>query len=277
MFFKSVGVVGWAYRSALVLTFRFKLWLPFLFIALAQGVILIALVYFHRPGISPFMFPVVRTVGGETATHYPAFFFYLPLLVSRVSLLFAVLGTSIAVAAATLLFADAFGHRSEKKPWGYSARRYPTLFVVAAILAAGIFGISQLSTLVPHNLFQGSRLVRWGTRAGLLFLFVVVQSFLVYATAWIVLRGHKVLPAMRDSIRVTARTFVPTFLIVAIPVLILFPLDYLAGRTDLYATKLNPEMTAGILGLRIVIQTLFSFLLVGAVTRLFLWRMESAR
>jgi hypothetical protein len=111
----------------------------------------------------------------------------------------------------------------------------------------------------------------------LLFLFVVVQSFLVYATAWIVLRGHKVLPAMRDSIRVTARTFVPTFLIVAIPVLILFPLDYLAGRTDLYATKLNPEMTAGILGLRIVIQTLFSFLLVGAVTRLFLWRMESAR
>jgi hypothetical protein len=227
--------------------------------------------------MSAFMVPVVQAVGGEASTHYPTFFFYLPLIVSRVSLVFAVFVTSIAVAAATLLFADAFGHRSGRKPWGYSARRYPTLLVVAAILAATVFGVSQLSTLVPHDLFQGNRYIRWGTRGGLLFLFIVVQSFLVYTTAWIVLRGHKGVPAIRDSIRVTSRTLVPTFIIVAIPVIFLFPLDYLAGRADLFATKLNPEMTAGIIGLRIVVQMFFSFLLVGAITRLFLWRMESAR
>jgi hypothetical protein len=277
LFFRSVGVVGWAYRSAFALFFRHRIWLPFLAIALCQGVILFFLVSFYRPGLIPVMLPAVRALGGEPATHYPFFFFYLPMIFSKLMLLFTAVGASLALGAATLLFAGEFGYRSGKSAWGHAARRYPTLFVVTACFAAAVYGVSQLSLLVPRDLIQESRIARWATRGALVFLLIVVQALVAYTTAWIVLRGHRVLTALRDSIRVTVRTLVPTLLIVAVPIVFLFPLDYVLDRPDLFATKLNPETTVGILGVRIVADMILSFLLVGAVTRLFMWRVETVQ
>ncbi len=122
-----------------------------------------------------------------------------------------------------------------------------------------------------------SRAARWGIRGGTIIFFVLVQSFMAYSTAWIVLMGHKIWPAIRDSLRVTMRTFLPTLIAVGIPAILLFPFSYVLGRVDLIVTRLRPEVLAGIIGAQIFVELIISFFLVGAITRLFLWRMEAAR
>jgi hypothetical protein len=108
-------------------------------------------------------------------------------------------------------------------------------------------------------------------------LLIFVQSLFAYATAWIVLMGHRLWPAIRDSVRVAIQTFVPTLVVVGVPVLLVFPFSYATTRVDLIMGKFRPEIAAGLVCMQLVCQVIATFLLVGAVTRLFMWRVEAAR
>ena len=61
------------------------------------------------------------------------------------------------------------------------------------------------------------------------------------------------------------------------PFLFLYPLAYAAERVDIFVTRLQPETVAVLLAARIVGELVLGFLLVAAVTRLFLWRLEAAQ
>ena len=262
--------MGRAFRSAVPLIVRPRILLPFLVMAAAQFGALGLLVWFHEQAILPVALPLVRLLGGETATHYPVFFFALPTMFSRVGLVLAVFLFSVAAGAATLLFARAFGFKSDGNAWKRALRVAPVLIILTALEGLLLFGLSLLAEPVP----QDSQWLRWGTRGGLLLGFIVIEAFLVYSTAWVMLAGHNIVQAIRDSIRVTTRTLLPTLLIVGIPAIALYPFSYLSGRVDLIATKLRPEMVTALLTTRIVLETLLTFLLIGAITRLFLWRLE---
>lgn len=273
--FRSLGVVGWAWRSCFPFLLRPAVWLPFLLIAGAQAVALIFLLSFYKPGILPFALPLVRLVGGDPATHYPTFYFVLPTVFYRVDMAIAVFVSSLAAGAATMLFAKGFG-TGEGPTWSVAVRRYPALLLLSAIVTAVLFGLSQVAALVPHDLILANGSVRWGLRLGVLLMLVIAQSLVVYATAWIVLKGHRLLPAIRDSIRVSLRTFLPTALVVGAPLLLLFPLGYLSGRADLFINKFQPDMVGALLVVRILVEIVLGFFLIGGVTRLFLWRLAGA-
>jgi len=195
----------------------------------------------------------------------------------RANLVIGTLITSLAGGAGTLLFARHFGLKDPKEAWRQTVRSAPTLIGVTLALMLIIYAISRLATLIPLELALGSPGVRWGTRAAMMGLFILIQSLFAYSTAWIVLMGSKAWPAIRDSVRVTARTFLPTLLVVGVPAILLFPFSYAAGRVDFIGAKLRPELIGGLLSLQVIAHILFTFLLVGAVTRLFLWRMEATR
>ena len=274
---RSVGVASRAYGSVLPLVLRPAIWLPFLLIAAVQFGLLGLLVGFHRPGISALGAPLVRLLGGERATHYPLLFIFLPSMLSKATFFIAVLVASVLIGVATLYFARALGMTLEGGAWRSALRRWPTLLLAALVPALIIYGLGKLSALVPYELYMGSGKVRWGVRAGMLGSIILLESLMAYAAAWIVLEGHKFLPALRDSIRVAARTFLPTLIVVAIPMVLLYPLSFVSQRSDLFLSKLRPEMVFAILSARIVGELVLGFLLAGAVTRLFLWRMEARR
>ena len=231
------------------------------------------LVSFHRDAFLPVALPLVRLLGSDSATHYPTFFFALPTMFARISLALSVFVSSVIGGAATLLFAQAFGFGREGNAWGRALRAAPVLILLTAFAALLLLGLTWLVGPVPVD----NRLARWGMRAGLLLGYVLIEAFLIYSTAWVMLAGHNVLAAVRDSIRVTARTFLPTVLVVGIPAVLLYPFSYLSGRVDLIANKLRPETVTALLTTRVVFEVLLTFLLVGAITRLFLWRMEGQR
>lgn len=276
-FLQSLGVAAWAFRAVIGAFTRGRIWLPFLLVAAVQGGVLLLLVHFHRPLLLPMGAPLVRLLGGEGALHYPSFYFALPAMFFRANLVISALIASLAGGVATLLFAHAFGLDREKSAYRSVLRRAPALILITLIMGAIIFGIAGLATLVPSQLALKNSVVRWGTRAVMMFLFILVQSLFAYTTAWIVLMRHRFWPAMRDSFRVTRATLLPTFTVVALPTLLLFPFAYASGRVDYIASHLRPETIGGLVGLQVIGQILLTFLLVGAITRLFLWRMEASR
>jgi hypothetical protein len=267
-------MVAWAWRSVLPCATRFSIWLPFLFLAGVQAAALTVLVSFHRDAFLSIGVPLVRWVAGDAGTHYPVFYLALPTLFARVTLILSVLFASLAVGAATLLFARVFGERRQEGAWLVAARRYPALLVITAVLAVFLFAIGEGMGAIPREAMVGNRLVRWGSRAGVVFLYVLVQTLFAYGSAWILLRGRGPFRALRDSVSLAGRNFVATFLLVLAPALVLFPFSYLAGRGDWFTTKFRPETITGLLVGQIALELILGFLLVGAVTRVFLYRAE---
>jgi len=231
---------------------------------------------FHRPGIAAAALPLVTSVGGTEATHYPFFFAVLPTLFSRFNLVLGVVLGSLVTGAATLLFARAYG-RDVGAAWSGAARRYLPLVLVAVVAAivslAGFF----VGKLVPTELFLTHQIARWSIRFGMLALFVVLQGLFVYATAWVVLGGRGFLPALGGSVKMMGSMVIATLCVMAVPVLAIYPLEYLTERADLFLFKFRPELLSVVLLARIVAEIFLSFVLVGAVTRLFVWRREEVR
>jgi hypothetical protein len=275
--FRAAGMVVWAVRSAAACALRVRIWVPFLVIAGIQVLALVIMMNFHRGLLTPLVVPLIKALsGGPGVTHYPNFYLLLPVVFSRLSLLLSVLVTCIMVGAAIVLFAQAFGRAEHLKAWKTARKHYLALFIATAILAAGLFAVPYLGRLVPqHTLLQNS-MVRWGVRGVLLLLSILVQSLLVYAAAWILLRREHALRAVADSMKLTRSTFVPTFVLVALPAVLLYPLGFLTSQTDLFVSKFRPEALAGIILVQIVLELLLGFLLVGAITRIFIYQTEEA-
>lgn len=274
---QSIKVAGWAWRGAFSMMLRPVTWVPFLVVTAVQFAALAILVFFDRPLILPMGLPIVQRLGGEAATHYPVFYYALPTLFSRANLVIGTLVASIAGGTATLLFARLWGLGNSDRAWRRAFRAAPTLIPLTLLLIGILYGIGVLVRLVPRGPMLGNSAVRWGTRGGMLAVLIVVQSLLGYTTAWVVLMGHRFFPALRDSIKVTRITLLPTLLVVALPTALLFPISYATSRIDLIAAKLRPETTLALVSVQIVTELFCTFILAGALTRLFVWRMEAGR
>lgn len=266
-------VVSWAWRGAAACSLRPRIWAPLLIAFGIQTALLLTLILFFHPVLLPLALPLVRALGGPEATHYPALYYSLPAMVTRMNVVVDTAITSILVGIATLLFARAFGSDTPENTVRRAIRRAPALIVTSAVTLGVLVLGDRLTALVPMDLVNRSFFLRWGMRGFSMFLFIIVQSLMAYTAAWIVLAGHGIWPAIRDSVRVTARTFIPTFLVVGIPVVIMFPISYMTRG----AARLKPEMVANLLGLGLVVQLILTFFLVGAITRLFVWRLEATR
>jgi hypothetical protein len=276
-FWPSIGLAAWALRASVRGARRPQIWLPFLLLTLIQLGVLVLLLNFYRPPFLAAMLPIVRVLGGEDATHYPHFYLTLPILSTRIAVVLTVVVASVVAGIGTLLFAREFGVEIPGSATKRVLRIAPRLMVLNLVAMAVLFGVLQLSRLIPAELVVANRGLRWLVRGGVLLVAIGVQSLFAYSIPWAVLQGHRVLAALRDSVRVTSSTLFPTLWLMAIPTLAVFPLDYLARRSDWFAAKLVPETVTGLILARIGLELLFMVFIGGAVTRLFVWRMEPAR
>ena len=274
--FRAAGMVVWSARSAFACSLRGRIWLPFLAIAALQLLTLGGLLNFHHAALAPLFMPIITGLAGSPATHYPNFYLALPLIFSRVTMALSVVLVCVMVGAAILLFAQAFGRAGHLPAWKTAWKRYPSLLLATLLLSACLFGIPYLSRLVPSDLLLGNGMVRWTVRGGLLFLSVLVQTLLIYAAAWILLRNQRLVPAISKSMGLARSTFLTTFVVVAVPALILFPTGFLTSRSDLFLNKFSPETMVAIVMLQIALEILLGFLLVGATTRIFIYQTEEA-
>ncbi len=275
--FQSLAISWWAWRGIFASISRPRVWVPFLIITALQAIILILVINFHQRPVLPVALPLVRLLAGDEVVHYPVFYYVMPTLFFRINMVINIFIASITGAVATTYFARAYGYGDDSGAWGRAFRAAPSLIGISIVTVTLLFGVAWLAAQVPNTAATQGVIGRWGLRLVSMLLFILVQSFLAYSTAWVALIGHKFWPAIRDSVRITSQTLLPTLIAVGVPALLLYPFTYAAGRVDIVINNLNPEVMVVILILQIICQIFVTVLLVGAVTRLFLWRVEAAQ
>jgi len=273
--FQSLSLASWAWKHTLKQTLRGSLWLPFLVLGVIQAAVLVFLLSFHYSWAQPLAVPLLRSVGGEAAIHYPYSLQVLPVAMARAGLVLSIVLASLMGGVATVSFARVFGTHRDVAPWRGAVRRYPALLGYTLIVAVVVVAAAALiPRLVPPEVMLENRTVRWGTRLGLLGLTVVLETLFAYGTAWIVLRGKGPIAAVTAAVRTAGRLFLPSAIVIALPAFVLFPLSYLESQADVIVGKFRPELVITVLVTGIVARILLGFLLAGSVTRLFLWREE---
>jgi hypothetical protein len=146
---------------------------------------------------------------------------------------------------------------------------------LGAVVAALAYAVIALQGLLPRSFVEG-RMGRVGAEVGSLAAIILLQSLLAYSSAWILLEGRRFLSALRDSARLALSAFLPTILLVGLPLALVFPLNLLAQRPDWVVTKFRPELLATALAAQSIIEAGLAFVATGAVTRVFLWRLGEA-
>lgn len=270
---QSLGVAWWACKGSLRLVRAPSTWTPLTVLTVVRSSALLVLMLFHRPEIVAAGRPLVVALGGPEATHYPAHLLALPAMFARLDLLIVVAAGAVAGTLTVRAFASHYGGRQVHGP----AR--PVMMhalVVLGLLLALQFGIDRLFLLLPEGLQErGGKLglVLLGARLGVMTL---VGTFLIYALAEAAL-GASAWRAIRSSYRIASDDPIGSFVLAALWAAVSLPFAALVGPVGDDRVASQPEAFALIVFLRLLAELFALHLLLGATTRVVLWKRAEAR
>ncbi|MDP3024820.1 MAG: hypothetical protein Q8O10_04730 [candidate division Zixibacteria bacterium] len=250
------------------------LWLPFLFYALIQFLLLLALVYFYSPLLSTVFIPLVKGFVGDFALHYPGYFLFLPKIFSRGNLLLGGILGIIFIGWATHLFFSYFlPDRKAKLGEGLKVTfsKYFLLLGVWLIETLVLLGWFYLIPRIGKGLLTGGFKRELAFEILSLGLGIVFYCFFAYAFAAIVISGKNILSGLGSSVSIYRRNFFSTYFFVLIPNLLTFPFTLLNHRAALLISKFNPEVIFLILILEIGVSMIANYILISTLTRFYLY------
>jgi hypothetical protein len=262
--YQTIGFVAQAWLAAARASLRAEVWTPLLVLTGVQSAVLLGLIYFYVPGLSPIAEPLVRGLGGEIATHYPDHYWALPAMFRNTNVFVTVLVGSLAFAVATLNCARAPGG------WVLVISRAPALISLALLGPGLAWIITSLFNLIPLEVVLRSFVIRLGLQGIELGIIVIIQSMLAYGIAFVVLADRPLGAAISGSFHLARLVAIPTLILVAAPLAILFPPTFFLLEMDASEKGLIPESVALIMGAQLLLRLLLNMLLVGSLTHVFM-------
>jgi len=262
----------WIWLQALKTFRKPALVLPFIGYGLLEIVLVLGLSSFYASPLDRFLPALLQRFFGDRVLHYPDIYVYLPQIFARSSIVLGVVVGPILLGAATKLFADHFvsAKFSLAEAMRLSFRKYPSLLVVSIVTTAAVLGASELGRIVASD-FVGRVVPNWRLVAMVRFaISIAAEVIFVFAVAFIVLKNEGLLKGMLLSIRKSVRSPIAAFLLVAVPVLLYYPVRMASSRSGMLVRRFNPEIVAAILIAGVVLTIFTNYVLVGGVTRYFL-------
>lgn len=256
-----------------------KTFVPFLLYAILQIALLFSLVNFSQAPFSKIFIPLIRKLFGEPALHYPNFFLVLSPLYSQINIVLSGLIGIVIIGMATYVFAGVFTRErhSINQSFKITMSKYGVLFIVWIIETAFTLLMIIGLPLLLKNLLQPSYSIsRIFDMVGLLFA-IIMASFFAYTTVLIILDHQKLFQALKNTFSIFKMNSVTTFILIAVPTMIYFPVNFLAGKAPVMINKFSPETITLILGVGIFISFFTSYFQIGSITRFYLLLKESRR
>ncbi len=265
-----------AYLETLSVLNRFKIWVPLFVYAIFK----IVIVFFYLATVSGVLSSFWELfLFGEapgSIRHYPMDHFLMPIVINRVSLVLDVFVHVVFQCAAMLMFAEAFAGRvAQLRPAFRETRaRYPRLVGVSFIFSLLLFAVvllpvylaSVVSVSIPGIAITGASIV----------LGLIVQALLIFATPFVLFSSRSVVRAVRDSVVVSARSFASSILLVTLPFLLALPILYIESKSLAIVQRLSPDMLVHVQISAELVHWISTFLLMGALTSVFVRRVQSS-
>jgi hypothetical protein len=275
--FEQVALALQAMLRTLRLLARPALWGPWLVLGIVQLGAVALLWGFAHPAVSWFMAPLLAQAVGPEVLRYPNLLRALPDLFGRTDLVIGTLFGSVAIGAATLLFADVFrgGPPRPLAAFAGAGRRFAAL--IAAQLPFNLI-VVLLSDVLGRWLLEkgGGPLTRQLLSLTLVAVSVVVQSLFLYVAALVVLERRSALGALRGLPRTWARGFWAALTLGLALLAVLMPLQSLSDRAATLVDRGDPELVGWLVVVEIVASLVVWFLLAGSATLVYLSAMAGA-
>jgi len=256
---------------------------PFLIVALLEAIVLALAYLAPRPPLSAILAPPIRalfhypfgsTGSGEAFLHYPVNFLLLSKLLYIGQIIIGATVGVVMTALAVRMISQA--NEGLRPTWGINLRdgilRYFTLFMFWAVV---FFLETTASRGLPRVFSDPSfRQVLFYLSLGLV---VLVETFFAYGVAAIMLENQRTWRAIIRTLSVAGRTFLPTLILVIVPLLFQILFVFIRGRIPQLMIKFFPEITLFILGLSILVGFITDCILRTSTVILFLVKRDTER
>ena len=251
---------------------------PFLYLAIAEGLWLSMCYYAPRPPFSMFLAPLIRAFMGEQFLHYPVNFLALPRLVfiGRV-LLYATLGVIAFIM--TLLSVQQARAGQPVRLWGnfnHALRRYSSSLIVLVVYGLGAVLVYKVPRIILGNFFAKCScfaLLNVVVFCVSFLALIALECMLVYVPHGLVLKKQGIMQSFRQSPALNARIFSITFLFVLISRGLNLSVIMLKNNLSMVIERFTPafpELTLVILGLDIIVFFISSIFVAITATLIFL-------
>ncbi len=243
---------------------------PFCILAFLKLFALEIIYFIPRWPLNILFAPIVRTLWGEQFLHYPINFLLIPKLFYYTQLLLYVLIEALLTAASCVLIYNI----NEGKPTNLKTvfkktfKKYIEIFCIAIITIGCFFILRSLYGFIVAKIatsqigaeiyFVG--LIKKGLAYtlpyGKFFLGILVELLFVYAIPILILNDKKLLSALGSNFKFLKNTYIITFMLVALPALLLLPLLYMNMKIAILIDKTSPAIILALAASEVVL-TLF--------------------
>jgi len=212
--------------------------------------------------------PPIRTFWSENFLHYPTNFLLLPKLESLSRMGLGVVFGSLLTAMAVIMVFDAFHHKHVKlanalKP---ALKKYLSLFTLILALTLALYILSKIITIGLLKYFMAGHTRLLFLKAGLwlgqisfclnFLIALFIQAAFIYCIPILMIEKEKLLKSMVKSFRLFKKFFIPTIILVGLPMLLYIPIMVLNSNTAFLIQKLFPEFILWVAILNIIVSSL---------------------
>jgi hypothetical protein len=274
-----INILIWAWVQSLRSAKRISIFLPFFLFIILQAFVLTALILFFLPPLSHFLVPLTMRLYGEMALHYPHYYIYLPDFFDGASRWLNLLVSWLIIGTATLMFAAQYRGQEPRfaKSFARAMRCIVPLFTVGAV-EWGVLWLVRLllRQAVPVALLGGGQSYRFFLLTGFLLHLALITPF-AFTTAHVVLGEKGIGGALRGSFSLARGNFGVTYFIFAVPSVLTLVMNWVLRKTPLVVSKFSPELVIFLMAFSLVVTLVVSFVIVGALTALYMHATEKAR
>lgn len=244
------------------------LFTPFIIFSIFDALALIFIYLIPRQPLVTVLGPIVKTFWGERFLHYPLNFFLLPKLASHSRIVLSVLLGSLSTGMAIAIVFDIYQKKALKLSRSLKSafKKYVSLFIIILILTIAYYFLVKFSTIIiakyfiaGHRrlLFLPAKFWLGPILLGINFcLAILVQSAFIYAIPKVMIENINLIKAIGGAFLMFFRFFIPTLILVGLPMLIYVPILVLNYNLAFLILNLFPESVLLLCFLSIIISSL---------------------
>lgn len=244
------------------------LFLPFVIFAILEAIVLVVIYLAPRMPLRLILGPVIKTFWGERFLHYPANFLLLPKLASLSRMALAVFFSSLLTGMAVALVFAVYHkkHLKLKEAFKSALKKYASLFIIVLIFTLLFYFSAKLVNVVLLKYFMAGHSRLLFLKANLwmgpillsinFMLALLIQSAFIYAIPIVMIEKQKLIKAVIGSFILFKKLFIPTLILVGLPMLVYIPIIVLNYKTAFFIDKVFPELVLWISFLGIIISSL---------------------
>lgn len=268
-FKKSQALVEKIYNSAFQGFRKNPSWLiPFLIFAAIELTSLFMLVLIPRMPFKVLFGPIIRTFWGEVFLHYPDSFLLLPRLASLARIVLAVLAGSLLTGTVVGMVSDFCVNKrvNFRNSFRLALKNYISLAMIIFILMATFYALQKIFAVVLIKYFTSGHTRFLFLKANIwlgpifalfnFFMAIFIQALFTYAVPFLIIGQEKVLAAIGKSVVLFKRLFLPTVMLVGLPMLLYIPITVLGYNNAILIKKFFPEITIWVLVLTTLVTSL---------------------